>query len=241
MFAGCRGQGLHLYAPMFCPLSGMTVSPAPTHFYPPPPPPSPSNRFPTARTATALQPPATAITAALEPSLQPPPDSPPAQPCLLPRPGVGCARCVLRVSGRSGEGAGCSAPAPLHPLPYPKPKPSALSLKDTEASAADGQGHQWPTERVFLHPASVNFKARKYGRNWLVYHDIAKTSKVFVRDCTEVWGCVLEGVGLCAMGRPVLDFFSARRTPPPTLWTPSPPLPPPPDQSDHCGEKPNLQ
>lgn len=41
-------------------------------------------------------------------------------------------------------------------------------------------------ERVFIHPTSINFTTNDWSCPWLVYHEKVHTSKVFVRDCTEV-------------------------------------------------------
>jgi ATP-dependent RNA helicase DHX57 len=40
-------------------------------------------------------------------------------------------------------------------------------------------------ERVFLHPASINFSVGSFSCPWLVYHELVQTSKAFVRDSTE--------------------------------------------------------
>ena len=39
---------------------------------------------------------------------------------------------------------------------------------------------------VFIHPSSINFKTNDWSCPWLVYHERVHTSRVFVRDCTEV-------------------------------------------------------
>ncbi|CAN0198229.1 unnamed protein product, partial [Ectocarpus fasciculatus] len=41
-------------------------------------------------------------------------------------------------------------------------------------------------DRVFIHPSSINFKTNDWSCPWLVYHERVHTSRVFVRDCTEV-------------------------------------------------------
>eukprot|EP00744_Colponema_vietnamica_P019666 GILI01027856.1.p1 GENE.GILI01027856.1~~GILI01027856.1.p1 ORF type:complete len:343 (+),score=104.72 GILI01027856.1:82-1110(+) len=40
--------------------------------------------------------------------------------------------------------------------------------------------------RVFIHPASVNFDVGEYDSPYLVYLDKVQTSKVFIRDCSQV-------------------------------------------------------
>ncbi|CBN75205.1 conserved unknown protein [Ectocarpus siliculosus] len=41
-------------------------------------------------------------------------------------------------------------------------------------------------DRVFIHPSSINFRTNDWSCPWLVYHERVHTSRVFVRDCTEV-------------------------------------------------------
>eukprot|EP00948_MAST-09A_sp_MAST-9A-sp1_P001859 g1859.t1 len=50
---------------------------------------------------------------------------------------------------------------------------------------------QMVRERVFMHPSSVNFSARKYLYPYLVYFNKVKTSKTFIRDATMVQGYAL--------------------------------------------------
>uniref|UniRef100_A0A7S2WP36 RNA helicase n=2 Tax=Eucampia antarctica TaxID=49252 RepID=A0A7S2WP36_9STRA len=45
--------------------------------------------------------------------------------------------------------------------------------------------HNVCEERVFLHPASTMFSVGTYGCPWLVYHELVRTSKPFLRDATE--------------------------------------------------------
>ena len=40
-------------------------------------------------------------------------------------------------------------------------------------------------ERVFMHPSSANFSVGNYSCPWLVYHQLVRTSKAFLRDATE--------------------------------------------------------
>jgi len=43
-----------------------------------------------------------------------------------------------------------------------------------------------PKERVFMHPASVNFQERSYPMRYLVFHQKVQTSRVYLRDSTAV-------------------------------------------------------
>jgi ATP-dependent RNA helicase DHX57 len=45
--------------------------------------------------------------------------------------------------------------------------------------------HGIPEERVFIHPSSANFSVGAYSCPWLVFHDLVRTSKAFLRDATE--------------------------------------------------------
>ena len=45
--------------------------------------------------------------------------------------------------------------------------------------------HGIAEERVFVHPASANFSIGNYSCPWLVYHELVRTSKPFLRDATE--------------------------------------------------------
>lgn len=45
--------------------------------------------------------------------------------------------------------------------------------------------HGTSEERVFVHPSSAVFKVGNYGFPWLVYHELVRTSKPFLRDATE--------------------------------------------------------
>ncbi|KAF0707039.1 hypothetical protein AaE_013799 [Aphanomyces astaci] len=42
------------------------------------------------------------------------------------------------------------------------------------------------TERVFIHPSSVNFTRSQFESPWLVYNELVQTSKIFVRESTMV-------------------------------------------------------
>ncbi|CAM9135591.1 unnamed protein product [Choristocarpus tenellus] len=50
----------------------------------------------------------------------------------------------------------------------------------------DGGGGPGKDDRVFIHPSSTNFTTNDWSCPWLVYHERVHTSRVFVRDCTEV-------------------------------------------------------
>eukprot|EP00939_MAST-03C_sp_MAST-3C-sp1_P002717 g2717.t1 len=50
---------------------------------------------------------------------------------------------------------------------------------------AENEGHV-PKERVFMHPASVNFQERSYPMRYLVFHQKVQTSRVYLRDSTAV-------------------------------------------------------
>ena len=45
--------------------------------------------------------------------------------------------------------------------------------------------HNIPEERVFIHPSSANFSVGSYSCPWLVFHELVRTSKAFLRDATE--------------------------------------------------------
>ena len=45
--------------------------------------------------------------------------------------------------------------------------------------------HGVAEERVFVHPSSANFATGSYSCPWLVYHELVRTSKPFLRDATE--------------------------------------------------------
>lgn len=44
-------------------------------------------------------------------------------------------------------------------------------------------------ERVFVHPSSSTFSVGSYNCPWLVYFDLIRTSKAFLRDATECSAC----------------------------------------------------
>ena len=37
-----------------------------------------------------------------------------------------------------------------------------------------------PDDRVFLHPASINFSQGSFFSSWLIYNEIVRTSKTFI-------------------------------------------------------------
>lgn len=45
--------------------------------------------------------------------------------------------------------------------------------------------HAITEERVFIHPSSMNFTVTSYSCPWIVYHELVRTSKAFLRDTTE--------------------------------------------------------
>ena len=45
--------------------------------------------------------------------------------------------------------------------------------------------HGITEERVFIHPSSANFAIGNFSCPWLVYHELVRTSKPFLRDATE--------------------------------------------------------
>jgi ATP-dependent RNA helicase DHX57 len=44
---------------------------------------------------------------------------------------------------------------------------------------------RFPEERVFIHPCSANFFTGNFNCPWLVYYELVRTSKAFLRDATE--------------------------------------------------------
>ncbi|KAJ7341234.1 hypothetical protein JRQ81_005102 [Phrynocephalus forsythii] len=50
---------------------------------------------------------------------------------------------------------------------------------------------------VYIHPSSVNYQTRHFSSPYLVYHEMVKTSRVFIRDCSmvSVYPLVLFGGG----------------------------------------------
>ena len=40
-------------------------------------------------------------------------------------------------------------------------------------------------QRVFMHPSCANFQVGNFSFPWLVYHELVRTSKSFLRDATE--------------------------------------------------------
>jgi ATP-dependent RNA helicase DHX57 len=55
-----------------------------------------------------------------------------------------------------------------------------------EASGVLFRGyHGVAEESVFVHPSSANFSTGNFSCPWLVYHELVRTSKPFLRDATE--------------------------------------------------------
>ncbi|XP_060610498.2 putative ATP-dependent RNA helicase DHX57 [Anolis sagrei] len=50
---------------------------------------------------------------------------------------------------------------------------------------------------VYIHPSSVNYQTRHFDSPYLVYHEMVKTSRVFIRDCSmvSVYPLILFGGG----------------------------------------------
>ena len=65
---------------------------------------------------------------------------------------------------------------------------------DIRAPSALGEGE---SPRVFLHPASVLFSSAEWRSPFVVYFQKQMTSKVFLRDATEVGGRVLSVGCVC--------------------------------------------
>ncbi|ETV88296.1 hypothetical protein, variant 1 [Aphanomyces astaci] len=64
------------------------------------------------------------------------------------------------------------------------------------------------TERVFIHPSSVNFTRSQFESPWLVYNELVQTSKIFVRESTMVapYALLLFGGELTVQHEKVLLF-----------------------------------
>jgi ATP-dependent RNA helicase DHX57 len=76
--------------------------------------------------------------------------------------------------------------------PATKYQETAEGAKEKEGEARElsffvrtdnGEGQK--EERVFIHPASINFHTGNYSCPFLVYHSMVRTSKPFLRDVTE--------------------------------------------------------
>lgn len=63
------------------------------------------------------------------------------------------------------------------------------SFEETENQSTAGtvnrRYHGVAEERVFMHPSSANFSTGNFSCPWLVYHELVRTSKPFLRDATE--------------------------------------------------------
>lgn len=57
--------------------------------------------------------------------------------------------------------------------------------KDTEDMRITKYYHNIAEERVFIHPSSANFSVGDYSCPWLVFHELVRTSKPFLRDANE--------------------------------------------------------
>lgn len=62
----------------------------------------------------------------------------------------------------------------------------AGAVESTKFNAKDLKMRSRTGERLFLHPAGVNFQEGNYGSKWLAFFGKVKTSRVFVRDSTSV-------------------------------------------------------
>ncbi len=72
--------------------------------------------------------------------------------------------------------------------------------------------HGVPEERVFIHPSSANFSVGDYSCPWIVYHNLVRTSKPFLRDAHEcnIYDLLLFGGSLevsSAEGIIVIDEY----------------------------------
>lgn len=66
---------------------------------------------------------------------------------------------------------------------------------ETDGEAAKVKFYHRDHGRTFIHPSSMNFRCGRFETGWLVYSELVKTSKVFVRDVTMVpaYGVLLFG------------------------------------------------
>lgn len=66
---------------------------------------------------------------------------------------------------------------------------------ETEGEAVKVKFFHREHGRAFIHPSSMNFRCGRFETGWLVYSELVKTSKVFVRDVTMVpaYGVLLFG------------------------------------------------
>jgi len=62
---------------------------------------------------------------------------------------------------------------------------SSNQKDDNNTSNTTRRYHGVAEERVFMHPSSANFNVGTYPCPWLVYHQLVRTSKSFLRDATE--------------------------------------------------------
>lgn len=62
---------------------------------------------------------------------------------------------------------------------------SSLTADQSTSSSLNRRYHNIPEERVFFHPSSMNFSIGNFQCPFLVYHELVRTSKAFIRDATE--------------------------------------------------------
>ncbi len=72
--------------------------------------------------------------------------------------------------------------------------------------------HGVPEERVFIHPSSANFSVGDYSCPWIVYHELVRTNKPYLRDANEcnIYDLLLFGGSLevsSADGTIVIDNY----------------------------------
>jgi HrpA-like RNA helicase len=72
--------------------------------------------------------------------------------------------------------------------------------------------HNIPEEQVFVHPSSFNFSTGSYSCPWIVYYQLVRTTKPFLRDITECsnYDILLFGGSievLAAEGKIVVDNY----------------------------------
>ena len=62
--------------------------------------------------------------------------------------------------------------------------PKKLGKSSTTAGEIPFRGQNG--EEVYLHPSTIAFNAKELGSRYCCYHEICKTSKIYVRDCCAV-------------------------------------------------------
>lgn len=64
---------------------------------------------------------------------------------------------------------------------------SAVATDDDPSSSSSSKSSVYvPDERIFIHPSSINFQASRYASPWLIFNELIKTSKVFVRETSMI-------------------------------------------------------